>query len=148
MRFAILLALLLLGADSLSAAPVPKELKADFKFEGLWRVESIVANGTPVVREPAEYWTVDAKSVVMMHEGSVPPAGKTGHLQPTFDQAAGTLVYKLINGNIPECLGRYRVSGDTLTIAIALKGGRPSTVETGSGIYVWQLKRVEPEGAK
>lgn len=140
--------LLLLLAPLASAAPVPKELKADFKFEGLWLVESIVANGTPVIAENPEYWTVDSKSVVMMHAGAVPPQGKTGHLQLTFDTAEGTLVYQLIHGNIQACFGRYEVSGKMLTIAIDLNGGRPPTVETGSGIYVWRLKRVDKEELK
>ncbi len=135
-------------ATSLSAAPVPKELKSDFKLEGLWLVESIVANGTPIVAENPEYWTVDSKSVVMMHEGSVPPQDKTGHLQLTIDPAERTLEYQLIRGNIQALFGRYEVSGKTLTIAIDLKGGRPATVETGSGIYVWTLKRVDAEDLK
>ena len=138
----------LLLAASLSAAPVPKELKADFELEGLWLVESIMSNVTPVVRENPEYWTVDSKSVVIMHEGSVPPQDKTGHLQLTLDPAERTLEYQLIRGNIQALFGRYEVSGKTLTIAIDLKGGRPATVETGSGIYVWKLKRVDAEDLK
>ena len=88
-------------ATSLPAAPVPKELKADFKLEGLWLVESIVSNGTPVVAENPEYWTVDAKSVVMMHEGRVPQQGKSGHLQLTLD-AAGSDVANTRSTNAPS----------------------------------------------
>jgi hypothetical protein len=139
---------LLLSAAALPAAPVPKEAKADFNFEGLWFVESIVSNGTPIVADDPEYWTIDSKSVVMMHAGTVPPPGKTGHLQLTFDTAGRTLEYRLIHGAGARCFGRYEVSGRTLTVAIDLNGGRPASVDTGSGIYVWKLKRVAAEAAK
>ena len=145
---------LLLIAPALLAAPVPKEVKAEVKPEGTWRLESLSAYGRPVETgvQQREHWTLAADGNVHVHTGPVPrPAGWRGHFELVFDPKAKTVDYHTTNGGNLNYPGVYELTADTLKICCnhkENKGVRPTTADAGPDVYIWTFQRVKPEGKK
>ena len=141
-RFALLIAVFF--PMTLSAAPVPKELKRDERFEGSWRVEKLIISG----KESQEQliWSIDAEGACIRHGGPVPAATTARPIQLKFDKATKDLDYIQSNMVYP---GKFRLVGDTLEISLNNQGGaRPPGVDPATSTYVWTLKRVKPEDLK
>lgn len=138
-------------SSSLLAAPVPREVKKEEKFEGTWQIESTVAFGRLVnVGAANQHWTLDAEGNMKSHNGPVVPENARSYIQLVIDPKAKTLDYKYTQGNNPIYPGTYELTGDTLKVCCNLKGNgsRPTTAESGPDVYLWTLKRVKTEGKK
>jgi len=142
---------LILIATTLVAAPVPKEVKNEQKFEGTWQLESVIAFGRPVnFGGGNQHWTLDAEGNLKSHNGPVPPENAKAYIQLVIDPKMKTLDYKYTQQGNPSYPGMYEMTGDTLKISCNLKGTnvRPAGVEAGPDVYLWTLKRVRPEDKK
>ena len=135
-------------SSSLLAAPVPREVKKEEKFEGTWRVESTVAFGRLVnVGAANQHWTLDDVGNMKSHNGPVVPENARSYIQLVIDPKAKTIDYKYTQGNNPVYPGTYDLTGDTLKVCCNFKGtgNRPTTAESGPDVYLWTLKRVKED---
>lgn len=142
---------LLAFSSALAAAPVPREIKKEEKFEGTWQIESTVAFGRLVnVGAANQHWTLDAEGNMKSHNGPVAPDNARSYIQLVIDSKAKTLDYKYTQQGNPTYPGVYELTGDTLKVCCNLKGTgtRPTTAESGPDVYLWTLKRVKAEAKK
>lgn len=148
--FAILICI---GAASvLIAAPVPKEVKKEDRFEGTWQIESVNAFGRVVQFNGAnnQHWTLDAEGNMKSHQGPAVPDGAKSFIQLAFDPKLKTVEYKYTNGNNINYPGVYELVGDSLKVCCNLRGTgtRPANTDPAMDSYIWTLKRVKPEDKK
>lgn len=134
------------------AAPVPKEVKKDDKFEGTWKIESLNAFGRVVQFGGAnnQHWTLDAEGNMKTHQGPVALEAAKSFVQLAFDPKLKTVEYKYTNGNNINYPGVYELAGDSLKVCCNLRGTgtRPANTDPATDSYIWTLKRVTPEEKK
>ena len=152
-----LLTLLLLGA-TVSAAPVPKELKRD-PFVGKWNLKQQSFNGgVPADAECGIFWHIDAHHTLTFSVATPAkpaPVVKANALAParwvvtstgpdTIQLRIDTLRKNIEHGmgNLART-GKYSLDGDTLTICLSFHGSpRPETTAPRANTQVWTFERV------
>ena len=132
-------------SSSLPAAPVPKEVRKDTKFEGTWLIESVVIYGEALDLATKQYWTLDADGHMKTHDDPDMPGSGPSIVQMVIDTAAKSIDYKYSNGNNSVHPAVYIMAGDTLKICSNMKGTgiRPAAVVAGPDVYVYTLQRVK-----
>ena len=124
------------------AAPALKEKAApEPTVIGEWAPESVTVGGRP--SEPGvDRWVFRADGTwAIIGRGKELSAGPL-----TVDPKAGSGTVDLADRAAAgqDNMGRYRVDGDTLTLALGHDWGvRPATVEPGPKVTIWVLKRVK-----
>ena len=139
---------LFLTAGFLLAADAPAPRTDHDKIQGMWKITVEVENGkeAPAARNEKVriHFTVDKMIVAdgdEKHEGAykLDPSRKPSTIEVTPDDGPN-------KGK--KALGIYQLSGDTLTICLALGGGkdRPSdfTAKADSGRVRFTLERIKP----
>ena len=136
-------ALSLLVAQQAFAAPVPKELKKEFKIEGTWEMVAIDSYGRKVTVGSGLHWTFDEKGNMRSHHGPIQDPDATSIIQFTFHPEDKTVEYRSTNGQ-RVCPGVYEFDGDTLRICCNLRQDkRPMAIEVNAATYVWSLMRAK-----
>jgi len=137
---------LLMFASSVSAAPVPKEVRNAEKFEGTWRVVGL--NNDMEYGNGEAHWTIDADGNLHLHNGVALDRASVSTIRIAFDPKVKSVDYTQTHDgrNYP---GIYQLTGDTLKMCYRLTGDvRPTTVAAGPDLNLWILKRVRPEGKR
>ncbi len=136
------LAILLLFAPALVAAPVPKELRKELKIEGIWEMVSINSYGREHKFKRGLHWSFDEKGN-MTSGGDIGIAPIKSSLQFEFHRDDKTVEYRFGDG-LRVCPGLFEMEGDTLIICCNLKakGERPKAIGTGPENYVWTMRRA------
>jgi uncharacterized protein (TIGR03067 family) len=135
-------AITLLALTLAPAAPGLKEKAApEPTVFGEWVPESVTVRGRPV-RAESDRWVFRADGTWAMYgRGKELVAGPLT-VDPTAAPATIDLAERAAAGRTD--LGRYRVDGDTLTLAVGIDWGvRPATVDPGPKVTVWVFKRVK-----
>ena len=124
------------GAPALKDKPAPSLL-------GEWVPEGVTVGGRPST-PGADRWVFRADGTYALYAGGAQRTG--GDLVGDVGRTEGTLdLYGETPGQAPT-LCRFRVDGDTLTLAVGHNpGGRPDDVEPGPKVTVWVMRRVKPE---
>ena len=135
-----------------TSAPVPKELKKEFKIEGTWRMVSCDCFGNPAGLRPDQHWTFDAEGKMVPHAGAVVPAGLTPAIQVVLDTmgVSKNAEFKYLTNEAPKP-GLFEIGpdGETLKLCIDMRTAeRPTKMEPGPNIYLWTLERAKPEAKK
>jgi uncharacterized protein (TIGR03067 family) len=134
---------LLAGVLLLAAgAPGLKEKAApESTLVGEWAVESVTVRGRPV-HAGSDRWVFRADGTWALYGRGQELAAGPLTIDPKAAPATIDLAERAAAGRTD--LGRYRVDGDTLTLALGHDWGvRPATVEPGPKVTVWVLKRVK-----
>ena len=137
---------LLMFASSVSAAPVPKEVRRAEVFEGTWKV--VALNNDEEYGNGQSHWTIDANGALQLHDGTTFSQEAPSNIRIAFDPKTKSVDYTQTSDgrNYP---GIYQLSGDTLKMCYRLTGDlRPTTVVAGPDLNLWILKRVRPEGKR
>lgn len=140
MRHAV--ALLVLAA-SVSAAPVPKGLKATHppdpeRFVGTWDVVRTELNGEALGTH-AKLWTIDADLKMKSHH----PSGQVLNWTLKLDPAKSP---KEID--VGTYKGVYEFDGEEVRIGYTIGGDRPTTFDAKPDLYLEVLRRVPAEKGK
>ena len=144
-----LLALSLLGSAAL-AAPVPKAVKVEDKFEGVWKCQSKVNRGRLIdfSKNPL-YMSIDAKGRVISHEDPEPDDEESSG-RFAIDREKKWFDYVDDNWPTSNLQAIYELDGDTLKICSSMKenGERPAKVGSGPNLMLETWKRVKPAEKK
>ena len=147
----MLLVLLALAAP-VAAAPVPKELKKEFKIEGTWRMLSCDCFGNPAQLNADQHWTFDAGLSMTAHLGSKAAPGAVSASKLLIDADADPKRADFNSADDPTVrpgIYEFGPDGNTLKLCINMNtADRPTTVEPGKNVYLWTLQRAKPEGVK
>jgi hypothetical protein len=127
---------LALGAPALKDKPAPSLL-------GEWVPEGVTVGGRPAM-PGSDRWVFRADGTYALYAQGARLDG--GEMTGDVGTAAGALdLYGEAPGS-PPTMCRFRVDGDTLTLAVGhCRAGRPATVEPGPKATVWVMRRVAPE---
>ena len=136
--------LMMIAVPSVSAAPVPKELKktdAD-RIVGLWTQTGSCNGGGNVNPPDGTSWKFEArgKASIIQKGGGVP----RGDIKYAVDPAADPKAFDWI-APWGEWYGVYTLDGDSLTIYISSgkgKAGRNLKATTGPGIEMYSFTRA------
>jgi hypothetical protein len=134
---------MLLGLAVAVSAPALKDKPApETPLLGEWVPEGVTVGGRPAT-PGADRWVFRADGTYARHASGAHRTG--GDLVGDVGQAEGTLDLYGETPGVPPTMCRFRVDGDTLTLAIGhCRAGRPATVEPGPRATVSVMKRVRP----
>jgi hypothetical protein len=135
---ALLLLAAAVAAPNLKDKPAPEPT-----LVGEWVPESVTVGGRPST-PGSDRWAFRADGTYALYGQGARLDG--GELTGDVGKAGGTLDLASENRGPTANLCRFRVDGDTLTLAVGHNpGGRPADVEPGPKVTVWVMKRVRPE---
>lgn len=142
--FVIVILFVSLFLGSLSAAPIPKDLKPEYPMDGTWERISYQNNGrNKILDQPGRhyYWQIDKESLKAYRENST----SRSEIQlefPKTNRRQKAFVYNLRTIRRP---GIYEIDGDRLKIAMSQKnnGERPELCQPGEGITYYEFRRVQ-----
>jgi hypothetical protein len=127
---------LALGAPALKDKPAPSLL-------GEWVPEGVTVGGRPAA-PGADRWVFRAGGTYALYAQGARLDG--GDLTGDVGKAGGALDLAGGNRGLTANRCRFRVDGDTLTLAVGHNpGGRPDDVGPGPRVTVWVMRRVKPE---
>lgn len=130
---------LLLVVPLVFAAPIPKELAkpAHATLDGTWEFVSATYGGNPDASYEGAKWVLekDGKATRILKGDSNTPA--TYKIDTKTKPAA--FDWSISESTFP---GIIEIKGDTLTVALALSGERP-TAFAGPSLYVFTMKKVK-----
>lgn len=140
---------MLLGSVAL-AAPVPKAVKTEDKFEGVWKLELKVNRGRLIDFSKSDnYISIDAKGRGTSHANPEVKDEKSGG---RFEIDREQKWFDYVDDTWPSSnlLSIYEMDGDTLKICSSLKGnaGRPVKMASGPNLMLETWKRVKPAEKK
>ena len=135
--------LLLLFASAVSAAPVPKEVRAAPSHVGTWEHVALDPRD-PAKRTPnGRSWVVDADCGVAIRNHPDDRPKPTERF--AFDPKTGEVNHTIIGGAQRMFFGIYKIEGDLLTIQLST--GSPSIRPKGfarePNCHLFTLRRVE-----
>jgi len=124
-----------------AAAPAPKEkARPDPSPVGEWVPEGVTVGGKPT-QAGTDRWQFRADGTWAMYSDGNPVAAGTYTHDPKAAPPAADLV-GAANGPADPC--RYRVDGDTLTLAVGHDpAARPADLRPGPKVTVWVFKRAK-----
>lgn len=139
MRSALLLATVVVTA--VTAAPVPKQLKAKHppdpeRFVGKWDVVRTELNGQPLATH-AKLWTIDAGLKMKSFHDSGQVLNWALKLDPSKSPS---------EIDVSSYKGIYEFDGDEVRIAYTLGGARPATFDAKPDVYLEVLRRATDTG--
>lgn len=141
-------ALLLLAAAGLPAAPVPKALKKEPTLNGVWEATTLRSSGSDFLNQNNLWvWEFDGESVSRRYrqkDGTLRPDGQATITRP--DAAKPSEVdYHLPSGNQSMLFrARIEVTADELVINFAeANDPRPPDMTELKRGYFYRFKRVE-----
>ncbi len=132
-------------AASVSAAPVPKELKKSGSLDGLWEITAMETFGLsqPVVKQ---HWRIEGDKITV--EQSVPNGAP--RVRPAIAiKVDATATPKSLDYNTARVratrLAIYEVDGDSLRILMAGTGRaeRPKEMKPDERMMLYTFKRVK-----
>ena len=130
---------LLLAIPLVFAAPVPKELAwpANATLDGTWEFVSATYGGNPDASYDGAKWVLekDGKATRILRGDSGTPA--SFKIDPKTKPTA--FDWTIHGSTFP---GILEIKGDTLTVALALSGDRP-TEFAGQSVYVFTMKKAK-----
>jgi hypothetical protein len=134
---------LLCIAPALSAAPIPKEVRAAPSHVGTWELVTLDPKDPSKRLPTGQFWHIDAECGVAF--GGWPAVARAKPSERfAFDPKTGEVNHTLIAGNQRMLYGLYRIEGDLLTIQ--LNTGDPSIRPKGlapeGGCSLWHLRRA------
>ena len=130
------------GASSLPAAPVPKELKANNSPACTWQLVNPDPQKPGQFLPSNQFWIIDAEYGVIF--GGTPTPGVGAKPTEVFkcDSATMELDHYYSNNAKRNYMGCYELKGDQLIFCLDLQNGtRPKSV-TEAGKNIWYLRRV------
>src|SRR4051812_7275225 len=127
-----------IGAPALKEKATPEPM-----LVGEWVPESVTVGGRPST-PGSNRWAFRADGTYALYAQGARLDG--GELTGDVGKAGGTLDLAGGNQGLTVNLCRFRVDGDTLTLAVGHNpAGRPADVVPGPKVTVWVMKRVKPE---
>lgn len=113
-------------------------------LEGTWRMRAFEAVGARTVVDTELTWAVDGEELVIRRQGVAErPPGAIGYsLIALTEPGAVNFVVRHDNGRHQTLPGVYEVHGDTLTVCLALRGGRPASYAAKGTVVVYTFDRM------
>ena len=141
MRCAAAFALLLASVST--AAPVPKELKANGSTAGTWKLVRPDGENPGQFIPGNQYWIIDADCGVIFGATPIQAAGAIPTEIFKMDPATNEVDHFTPGRAARNYMGVYELKGDNLTIGLDLRvQTRPKTLND-PGVTVWHLRRVK-----
>jgi uncharacterized protein (TIGR03067 family) len=142
-------------AGGVSAAPVPKSLKAAPSLNGTWDVTEQHSRGRPVNRSYVTRWVIigESLSIERVANGNAGPVPQpVNQIQYSLVKPAGVsngidYTITLPNGTTRAYRGIFDLSKDTLTVCYTVTpdGDRPTECRAGDTTMLYVFKRVTGE---
>jgi uncharacterized protein (TIGR03067 family) len=135
--------LLLLAADLLAAAPVPKPPKKPddvMAIVGTWNVQRVTDNATPIDGTAFKTYVFDADGNCTQFIAG----GGRNDFTYTLDDRATPKRVKLKYKGADNVALIYDLTGDTLRLGYVAPGASPEKVEPVKGVLLIELKRDTP----
>ncbi len=135
-------ALLIAGVST--AAPVPKEVRANPHHVGTWQNVYVDANNPEVIQSRGQYWYFDENGGFSYQNApAIGPPPKPAE-RMVFDPKTGHAQHSRIAPDETIRLGYYKIDGDRLTLNLNnAPGPRPKGLEPEANSTIWHLQRVE-----
>ena len=130
-------------STTLSAAPVPKELKVANTPTGTWQLMQPDPQKPGQFLPSNQFWIIDAEYGVIFNGAPTPVAGAKPTEVFKCDPATMELDHYYPNNANRNYMGRYELRGDLLIFCLDLQKNatRPKTA-TEAGKNIWYLQRV------
>ena len=131
---------LLLLAVPLSAAPVPKELRAgdEMRIVGVWQLKVSKIGDADYATAIGTKWTLGADGKAIRDR----PNDGIGKATFKIDPKATVKAFDWITEEGNTFLGVYELDGDTFRVALST-GARPTACKQNEGGYYFEFRRIK-----
>ncbi len=132
--------ILLLLALPLSAAPIPKELRAgdEMRLVGVWHLKSAKFGDGDYTTAVGTKWTLGGDGKALRDR----PNEGLGKAEFKIDPKATVKAFDWITDEGNTFLGVYELDGDTFRVTLAT-GARPTACKPGEGAYHFEFRRAK-----
>jgi uncharacterized protein (TIGR03067 family) len=126
-------------AGGVSAAPLPKSLRAVPALHGAWEITAAQSDGTPYPSGVGTKWTLEKDGTAVRDRVTQGRSTATFTFDPTADPK--TFDWHTAEGH--TFLGVYELAGDRFRVCLRLEsGGRPGTLADTTDTYLFEFKRL------
>lgn len=127
---------------TLSAAPVPKEVKKGVALEGSWEVQEFQMQGRPNDSFNGAIWKISKDSINIEHPAATGMAAMCNKINSVEITATSkNLDYTNSTGIDRKCI--FEIDGDSMMLCIPLTSERPEQLKPAQDNLFYKFKRVK-----